>query len=55
MQLRLRPQGHPLPIPKKTRLALEQGERERELAGDMHRALQRGLVKLRLCAAREYL
>jgi Bardet-Biedl syndrome 1 protein len=45
----------PLPIPKKTRLALEQGERERELAGDMHRALQRGLVKLRLSAAREYL
>ena len=45
----------PLPIPKKTRLALEQGERERELAGDMHRALQRGLVKLRLSTAREYL
>jgi Bardet-Biedl syndrome 1 protein len=45
----------PLPIPKKTRLALEQGERERELAGDMHRAFQRGMVKLRLSAAREYL
>jgi Bardet-Biedl syndrome 1 protein len=45
----------PLPIPKKTRLALDQGEREREAGEEMHRSLQRGLVKLRLSTAREYL
>jgi Bardet-Biedl syndrome 1 protein len=48
-------QGVPLPIPKKTRLALEQAERERECGLEMHRVFQRGLVRVRLAAAKEYL
>jgi Bardet-Biedl syndrome 1 protein len=48
-------QAVPLPIPKKTRLALEQAERERECGLEMHRVFQRGLVRVRLAAAKEYL
>jgi Bardet-Biedl syndrome 1 protein len=48
-------QDVPLAIPKKTRLALEQGARERDAAVDVHRAFQRGLLKLRLTTAKEYL
>jgi Bardet-Biedl syndrome 1 protein len=48
-------QDVPLPIPKKTRLALEQSARELESAGDMHRLFQLSLVQLRLATAREYL
>ena len=45
----------PLPIPKKTRLALEQEARERDAGRQIHRSFQMGLSKLRLLTAREYL
>jgi hypothetical protein len=41
-------QDIPLNVPKKTKLYVEQTEREREQAGDMHRVFQRELCKLRL-------
>jgi hypothetical protein len=44
----------PLQIPKKTRLYVEQTQREREQALDMHRIFQRDLAKLRLTSARAY-
>ncbi|GAX73330.1 hypothetical protein CEUSTIGMA_g784.t1 [Chlamydomonas eustigma] len=44
----------PLQIPKKTRLYVEQTQREREQAADMHRTFQRDLAKLRLTTARSY-
>lgn len=47
-------QDIPLPIPKKTKLFVEQTQREREQASDMHRAFQRDLCKLRLETARAY-
>mmetsp|Transcript_36912 Transcript_36912/g.115586 ORF Transcript_36912/g.115586 Transcript_36912/m.115586 type:complete len:596 (-) Transcript_36912:28-1815(-) len=43
-----------LPIPKKTQLYLDQTQRERELAGDMHRSFQSDLCQLRLTTARSY-
>ena len=48
-------QSLPLAIPKKTRLALEQSARERDSAVDMHRVFQRGLLKLKLTTAKEFL
>ncbi len=48
------PQDVPLAVPKKTRLYVEQTQREREQAGPMHRAFQRDLLKMRLEAARAY-
>lgn len=42
----------PLDVPKKTRLYVEQTQREREHAVDMHRVFQRDLVKMRLETAR---
>ena len=44
----------PLSIPKKTKLYVEQTQREREQATEMHRAFQRDLCKLRLSTARAY-
>jgi hypothetical protein len=38
----------PLDVPKKTRLYVEQMQREREHAVDMHRMTQRGMAKLQL-------
>jgi hypothetical protein len=43
-----------LPVPKKTKLYIEQTQREREQAVDMHRVFQRDLCKLRLLTARAY-
>ncbi|KAG8470997.1 hypothetical protein KFE25_009418 [Diacronema lutheri] len=47
-------QDIPLAIPKKTRLYVEQTQREREQATEMHRIFQRDLCKLRLNTARAY-
>ncbi|PNH05290.1 Bardet-Biedl syndrome 1 protein [Tetrabaena socialis] len=47
-------QDIPLAVPKKTRLYVEQTQREREQAADMHRTFQRDLAKLRLTTARAY-
>lgn len=44
----------PLAIPKKTKLYVEQTQREREQATEMHRIFQRDLCKLRLNTARSY-
>jgi len=44
----------PLKVPKKTRLYVDQTQREREQATDMHRIFQRDLCKLRLSTARSY-
>jgi hypothetical protein len=41
-------------VPKKTRLYVEQTQREREQAADMHRIFQRDLARLRLTTARAY-
>ncbi len=41
-------------MPKKTKLYVEQTQREREQAIDMHRIFQRDLCKLRLATARSY-
>lgn len=48
-------QDVPLAIPKKTRMYLEQTERERELAPKMHRQFQKDIVKLQLTAAKAYM
>lgn len=45
-------QDVPLDVPKKTRLYVEQTQREREHAVDMQRVFQRDLVKMRLETAR---
>ena len=47
-------QDIPLPVPKKTKLYVEQTEREREFAPEMHRTFQRDLSRLRLETARAY-
>ena len=47
-------QDVPLSIPKKTNLYVEQTQREREQATEMHRIFQRDLCKLRLSTARAY-
>lgn len=47
-------QDIPLPVPKKTKLYVEQTQREREKAADIHRGFQRDLCKLRLTTARAY-
>jgi Bardet-Biedl syndrome 1 protein len=47
-------QDMPLPVPKKTKLFVEQTQKEREHAGEIHRAFQRDLCKLRLTTARAY-
>ena len=47
-------QDVPLAVPKKTKLYVEQTQREREQAVDMHRIFQRDLCKLRLSTARAY-
>jgi hypothetical protein len=43
-----------LQVPKTTKLALQQAQREREQSTAMHRAFQRDLVKMRLATARAY-
>ena len=48
-------QDVPLAIPKKTRLYLEQTEREKELAPLMHRQFQKDIVKLQVTTAKAYL
>jgi hypothetical protein len=45
-------QDVPLAVPPKTRLYVEQTQREREGAADMHRLFQRDLVRARLATAR---
>jgi Bardet-Biedl syndrome 1 protein len=47
-------QDIPLNIPKKTKLYVEQTQRERDQATEMHRLFQRDLCKLRLNTARAY-
>lgn len=47
-------QDIPLNVPKKTKLYVEQTQRERDQAVDMHQIFQRDLVKLRLATARSY-
>lgn len=47
-------QDIPLNIPKRTQLYVDQTEREREQASEMHRVFQRDLCKLRLSTARSY-
>ena len=47
-------QDLPIPVPKKTKQYLEQSQREREQAPDIHRAFQRDLCRLRLETARAY-
>jgi len=47
-------QDIPLNVPKKTKLYVEQTQRERNQAIDMHRTFQRDLCKLRLQTARAY-
>ncbi|CEL99367.1 unnamed protein product [Vitrella brassicaformis CCMP3155] len=47
-------QDVPLNIPKKTRLYVEQMDRERQSAVHMHRTFQRDLCRLRLKTARAY-
>mmetsp|Transcript_1658 Transcript_1658/g.4843 ORF Transcript_1658/g.4843 Transcript_1658/m.4843 type:complete len:552 (+) Transcript_1658:21-1676(+) len=47
-------QDIPLAIPKKTKLYVEQTQRERDQATEMHRIFQRDLCKLRLNTARAY-
>ncbi|KRT84753.1 hypothetical protein AMK59_2661, partial [Oryctes borbonicus] len=45
-------QTKPLPIPKRSKLFLEQSMRERQNATEMHQAFQKDLIRLRLTAAR---
>eukprot|EP00741_Cyanophora_paradoxa_P005276 tig00000865_g5115.t1 len=47
-------QDIPLNIPRKTKLYVEQTQREREQVVEMHRIFQRDLCKLRLATARAY-
>ena len=47
-------QDVPLAVPKKTKLYVEQTQREREQAVQMHRMFQRDLCKLRVSTARAY-
>ncbi len=48
-------QDVPIPVPKKTKLYVEQTQRERECAVDMHRSFQHSLCKLRYLTAKSYL
>jgi len=48
-------QDIPLDIPKKTQLYLDQTERERELAPEMHRRFQQETVNLQVTTAKAYL
>lgn len=45
-------QNKPLPLPKRSKLFLEQSQRERQNPTEMHQNFQRDLVQLRLVAAR---
>lgn len=47
-------QDIPLAVPKKTKLYVEQTQREKEMAADIHSVFQRDLCRLRLEAARAY-
>lgn len=47
-------QDIPLEVPKKTKLYVEQTQRERDQSIDMHRIFQRDLCKMRLSTARSY-
>jgi Bardet-Biedl syndrome 1 protein len=47
-------QDTPLPVPKKTKLYIEQTKRECDQASAIHRVFQRDLCKLRLETARAY-
>jgi Bardet-Biedl syndrome 1 protein len=47
-------QDVPLDVPKKTRLYVEQTQRERQQAVDMHRVFQRDLAQMRLATARAF-
>jgi Bardet-Biedl syndrome 1 protein len=47
-------QDVPLPVPKKTKVYVDQTQRERDQAPQIHRTFQRDLCKLRLETARAY-
>eukprot|EP00002_Diphylleia_rotans_P010307 TRINITY_DN2075_c0_g1_i3.p1 TRINITY_DN2075_c0_g1~~TRINITY_DN2075_c0_g1_i3.p1 ORF type:complete len:559 (+),score=112.06 TRINITY_DN2075_c0_g1_i3:50-1726(+) len=47
-------QDIPLNVPKKTKLYVEQTQRERDIAIEMHRSFQRDLFKMRLSTARAF-
>ncbi|CAM9236080.1 unnamed protein product, partial [Hapterophycus canaliculatus] len=47
-------QDIPLKVPKKTKLYVEQTQREKLQGGEIHRAFQKDLCRLRLTAARAY-
>jgi Bardet-Biedl syndrome 1 protein len=47
-------QETPLQLPKRTRLYMDQTQREREFGGDMHRIFQRDLCRLRLSTVQAY-
>lgn len=47
-------QDIPIPVPPKTRVAVDNANRERGVAADMHAAFQRDLFKLRLSTARMF-
>eukprot|EP00903_Cladosiphon_okamuranus_P005978 g5900.t1 len=47
-------QDIPLKVPKKTKLYVEQTQREKLQAGEIHRVFQKDLCRLRLTAARAY-
>lgn len=47
-------QDTPLPVPKKSKLYVEQAQREKEQCVDIHRVFQKDLSKLRLSTARAY-
>jgi Bardet-Biedl syndrome 1 protein len=47
-------QDIPLAVPKKTKLYIEQTQREKDQAMEMHRVFQRDLCKLRLNTARAF-
>lgn len=45
-------QNKPLPLPKRSKLFLEQSIRERQNAIEMHQSFQQDMIRLRLNAAR---
>ncbi|KAG5875411.1 hypothetical protein JTB14_030938 [Gonioctena quinquepunctata] len=48
-------QSKPLPLPKRSKLFLEQSMRERSAALEIHQTFQQDLIRIRLHAARELL
>ncbi|KAI9207807.1 ciliary BBSome complex subunit 1-domain-containing protein [Polychytrium aggregatum] len=48
-------QNIPIPVPKKTKIFMEQSNRERDQATDLYRLFQHGLTKLRIQALKGYM